>query len=581
MADMAGTELPMEDPVMPDGCIRIKSAGFSDSGIGERDVALGNEYVASKGSDVVYDGDSSGSEEFEEVRTRIAERISLMRRRARDDSLQFRMPMVTPPRRRRMDNSGRTGRFVKEHVGQYESWESGGQTKKERDRIPRRDLNKHRYLAGLSVTCLVAMFYNPGSVQPIIELGTTPPKYDPWDQGQEFRDRGPRPKTKKKNNPPLGNFSDRNDDSGKAIPLDILSGDIPIEAPRNEHDLIRVFANFSPWWTPLSIDTDFPIYWDTFGKDNSSSAINNIWDMCYANSSVVVAKFSALLHSNTTVNETFGLNPNSRPGILFMPSLRNGAAVLKSFARDENQIRGRCFVIIPDPSRKCACSRTLQQTTNLTAKSALTKHSKLVDNLMVRTITNTVSGELSKRHLDLAMSILGRKCLVGLVERREESIRRFEEFFRWTAVRRNDTRQPHCIEWKGLFPKQSIDAGCNATARMSSNQWDSGLYEFALELYQRQGEWLGNYSIGYKDHDTQSGGKHSNGVVFMDSPKSGKDPALPLDGKNHSVGIRVGRNSSFERKFDSETSHQPGASVVFPSKDSSADELLYPNITLT
>lgn len=88
-------------------------------------------------------------------------------------------------------------------------------------------------------------------------------------------------------------------------------------------------------------------------------------------------------------------------------------------------------------------------------------------------------------------SVFGRKCLVGLADKAEESIRRYEHFFHWdertsdpslkenclkTTLSKHDKRQEHPTyegseAWEVLRKK---------------NEYDVLLYEYAKNLYSQQ-----------------------------------------------------------------------------------------------
>merc|ERR1711957_504856 len=61
------------------------------------------------------------------------------------------------------------------------------------------------------------------------------------------------------------------------------------------------------------------------------------------------------------------------------------------------------------------------------------KSSFMEDNWMVRVLANEMDGKIEQHHLDLAQHVLGRKCLIGLTEKFEESILRFAHYFDWTG----------------------------------------------------------------------------------------------------------------------------------------------------
>ena len=55
----------------------------------------------------------------------------------------------------------------------------------------------------------------------------------------------------------------------------------------------------------------------------------------------------------------------------------------------------------------------------------------VIDNYIVRTLVNKPIAELTSYDLDLAMLILKKKFLIGLVNEIEESIKRFRYYFNW------------------------------------------------------------------------------------------------------------------------------------------------------
>jgi hypothetical protein len=117
------------------------------------------------------------------------------------------------------------------------------------------------------------------------------------------------------------------------------------------------------------------------------------------------------------------------------------------------------------------------------------------DNWMVRQIVGKSNKheEITRVDLKNAKDIMGRKCLIGLMHRYEESLQRFSAYFGWTATeqclddllnknnenggKRNANTHPKLVhqseEWKAVVEK---------------NLFDMDLYTHILELFDKQGE---------------------------------------------------------------------------------------------
>lgn len=77
----------------------------------------------------------------------------------------------------------------------------------------------------------------------------------------------------------------------------------------------------------------------------------------------------------------------------------------------------------------------------MTLEEFITSHQddgqpRIYDNWMVRSLTGKVSRHfaLSEQDLEVAKQVLRRKCLVGLTDKMEESLQRFQLFFHWPLV---------------------------------------------------------------------------------------------------------------------------------------------------
>ena len=77
------------------------------------------------------------------------------------------------------------------------------------------------------------------------------------------------------------------------------------------------------------------------------------------------------------------------------------------------------------------------------------------ENWMVRMLTGCMSGSLDVIHLDAAKEILRSKFLIGLLDEKTESFRRFEEYFGWkfpSPVSQTCKNNMYYFEWLSKNP---------------------------------------------------------------------------------------------------------------------------------
>jgi hypothetical protein len=71
--------------------------------------------------------------------------------------------------------------------------------------------------------------------------------------------------------------------------------------------------------------------------------------------------------------------------------------------------------------------------------------SVIENNWITRQLANQPSGDLDDSHLKIAMEVIRRKFMVGIMKKIKESMTRFEKFFRW-KYHVNPTNQEACRE---------------------------------------------------------------------------------------------------------------------------------------
>lgn len=126
------------------------------------------------------------------------------------------------------------------------------------------------------------------------------------------------------------------------------------------------------------------------------------------------------------------------------------------------------------------------------------KSNKIENNWMTRFLTNKMSGPLQQEDLQLAKDILAAKFIVGLLEFKEESLQRFDEYFGWNMLpsgpQGETTERQKCVKQKlakapdsNTFSRIPVKEGSKeASLLLLQNNFDMELYKYAKELFQTQ-----------------------------------------------------------------------------------------------
>mmetsp|Transcript_8496 Transcript_8496/g.12362 ORF Transcript_8496/g.12362 Transcript_8496/m.12362 type:complete len:395 (+) Transcript_8496:114-1298(+) len=131
-------------------------------------------------------------------------------------------------------------------------------------------------------------------------------------------------------------------------------------------------------------------------------------------------------------------------------------------------------------------------------------------NWMVRMITDRRGSAVTRADLEIAKEFLRKKVLVGLLSEIEESVERFDKFFRWTYSV-NPKNQETCRS-------QEINEGANVNKEkkievpqpgsvayellVKQNYLDIELYEFAEALFKEQKAWFEDIPDGFRFVDS-------------------------------------------------------------------------------
>lgn len=170
---------------------------------------------------------------------------------------------------------------------------------------------------------------------------------------------------------------------------------------------------------------------------------------------------------------------------------------------------GRCFTFVRHPvDRILSKFHTLKRNNATEVKGisldAYAKSEMAESNWMTRMLINATDDDvLGPSHYQAAKEIFGRKCLVGLMDRFEESMGRFSKFFRFESTHSINTHHKsetanfaeerrqcaHKLATTGVnrhkYAKISHDSAAWKELE-SKNKYDIELYEYARAIYYQQ-----------------------------------------------------------------------------------------------
>ncbi len=197
-----------------------------------------------------------------------------------------------------------------------------------------------------------------------------------------------------------------------------------------------------------------------------------------------------------------GLGNSGLAGLIITPYVHQTETL---FSGDENEPKGRLFATFRHPiSRAVSMFKYLQYadwepTYNPIFKTwtleqyARSEH--IENNWMTRHLSNELEGDLTSAHLQVALDVLRRKFIVGLMHRMDESMQRFEAYFGWRYTI-NPTAQETCRE--SLFTvgtntnRKKIETPTDDiyTLIAQQNIFDIELYKYIEQLFQEQEEFV-------------------------------------------------------------------------------------------
>lgn len=124
---------------------------------------------------------------------------------------------------------------------------------------------------------------------------------------------------------------------------------------------------------------------------------------------------------------------------------------------------------------------------------------------LTRYLSNTMEGPLGFEHVELAKDTLRRKVLVGLLEKNEESMERFEKFFGWKYKARPKVQE----ECRAEYLKGGVNSNTHSKEKpqpdtplydkiVHMNMFDIMLYCYVEQLFEEQAKLTVNIPNGYR-----------------------------------------------------------------------------------
>jgi len=109
----------------------------------------------------------------------------------------------------------------------------------------------------------------------------------------------------------------------------------------------------------------------------------------------------------------------------------------------------------------------------------------------VRFLSNKRSGPLSWHDLENAKEVFGRKCLVGLLDEAEVSLKRFERLFHWQERVSDPAIKDQCIhQYLANGDRRKEHPTYEGTQAWETlrkkNEYDVLLFEYAKNLFTQQ-----------------------------------------------------------------------------------------------
>jgi len=261
---------------------------------------------------------------------------------------------------------------------------------------------------------------------------------------------------------------------------------------------------------------DMPYFWIV--PRNGGNSIRYVLSYCFKS---VLACEAGARRDDGDVLEVFeedgckyvNVNTESSEGIKRAKELNlvNSGLAYAIFSSRINEIasvftpdrRGRSFTLLRHPVERAISEYYQEQARNpklalVSLESYLQDNSDDIkaavgeDNFITRSLINKPIADLTTYDLDLAMMILKKKFLIGLVDEMEESVKRFRKYFSWNVKGLKGVDE--CVAtFTSPSPRKKpiFSENSNVWKLLEErNKFDVKLFDFALHLFDVQGLYL-------------------------------------------------------------------------------------------
>jgi hypothetical protein len=196
--------------------------------------------------------------------------------------------------------------------------------------------------------------------------------------------------------------------------------------------------------------------------------------------------------------KALGLASSGLANLVVSPRLQDAASLFGPAKK------GRTFALLRHPVERAVSMFFFLKKHKVAAVASMElddycKSPHVENNWMVRILSDKMTGDVGDDDLEMAKKLLKEKMIIGLLEQKEESMRRFEFYFGWRYTE-NPQRQESCRtrilvgDYRtNESAKSKIKEGSQAwSLLMWQNKLDMKLYKYAKALFLQQGTELFN-----------------------------------------------------------------------------------------
>jgi len=282
-----------------------------------------------------------------------------------------------------------------------------------------------------------------------------------------------------------------------------LNGALEIDSKRV---LSSAYDNMSYTETPVIGSSDVPFFWSI--PQSGAEVIKEVLKLCM--STVIASEAGGNVNESDTdlrtvtifgrrfinvdVSSTEGIQrarqlnlaSSGLPDVIISPLFHDALELF-----DSNH-HGRAFTLIRHPLERAASTYYNLKRAKHSSIGEMTimeyaRSPYIENNWMVRYLSGKVQGDLNKEHLMVAKEVLRTRFIIGLADKKEESMKRFENYFNF----KSDPSSPErCAEniILNLSDNTNVREGTEEWALLEwQNKFDMDLYQYSQELFQTQG----------------------------------------------------------------------------------------------